>query len=96
MLIMMTSAGSFYLSIPYTESLFLLLVVATMVATRGGHYAIAGVLAGLSATTRVHGLALIAVPVVACWLDAAQSPRGRWLRARRARSSRSPCALAAY
>ena len=70
MAIMMTSAGSFYLSIPYTESLFLLLVVATLVATRRRHYELAALLAGLSATTRVHGLALIAVPVVACWLDA--------------------------
>jgi Gpi18-like mannosyltransferase len=71
----LTSAGSFYLSIPYTESLFLLLVVGTLVATRRGRFEIAGLLAGLAATTRVHGFPLIAVPVLACWLDAAQGPR---------------------
>ncbi len=81
MTIMMTSAGSFYLSIPYTESLFLLLVVGTIVATRRRRYELAGLLAGLSATTRVHGLALVAVPAVACWLDAALATRARWLRA---------------
>lgn len=80
MTIMMTSAGSFYLSIPYTESLFLLLVVGALVATRRGHYEVAGLLAGLAATTRVHGLALVAVPAVACWLDATLAIRARWIR----------------
>ncbi len=81
MTIMMTSAGSFYLSIPYTEGLFLLLVVGTLVATRRRRYELAGLLAGLSATTRVHGLALAAVPVMACWLDGALAGRARWTRA---------------
>jgi hypothetical protein len=80
MTIMMTSAGSFYLSIPYTESLFLLLVVATIVATRRRRYELAGLLAGLSATTRAHGLALVAVPAIACWLDATLAARARWTR----------------
>jgi Gpi18-like mannosyltransferase len=75
------SAGSFYLSIPYAESLFLLLVVAVLVATKRRQYELAGLLAGLSATTRVHGLALIAVPVVACWLDRAMISRTRVARA---------------
>ena len=64
-----TAAGSFYLSIPYTESLFLLLVVATMVFTRDRRYLLAAVAAGLAAATRIHGLALIAVPAVACLTD---------------------------
>ena len=81
MAIMMTSAGSFYLSIPYTEGLFLLLVVGTLVATRKRQYELAGLLAGLSATTRVHGLALVAVPALACWLDATLDGSRRWLRA---------------
>jgi len=80
MAIMMTSAGSFYLSIPYAESLFLLLVVATIVATRRRHYELAGLLAGLSGTTRVHGWALIAVPAIACWLDATVPARSRLVR----------------
>jgi Gpi18-like mannosyltransferase len=81
MAIMMTSAGSFYLSIPYAESLFLLLVVSTLVATRRGYYEIAGLLAGLSGTTRAHGWALVAVPAVACWLDTRLATRVRVARA---------------
>jgi Gpi18-like mannosyltransferase len=80
MAIMMTSAGSFYLSIPYTESLFLLLVVGTIVATRRRHYEWAGLLAGLAATTRVHGLPLVAVPALACWLDQTLASRARRAR----------------
>jgi len=74
--VLMTSAGSFYLSIPYSESLFLLLVVGVLVATRKRRYELAGLLAGLAATTRVHGLALVAVPAVASWLDH-QLPSGQ-------------------
>jgi Gpi18-like mannosyltransferase len=78
--VMMLSAGSFYLSIPYAESLFLLLVVAVLVATKRRKYEMAGLLAGLSATTRVHGLALVAVPAVACWLDQSIAVRTRAVR----------------
>lgn len=77
----MVAAGSFYLSIPYTEGLFLLLVVATLVATRHRHYELAGLLAGLSATTRVHGLALVAVPAIACLLDSKIDYSRRGIRA---------------
>ena len=69
MALTLASAGSFYLSIPYTEGLFLLLVAGTIIAARRGHYEIAGLLAGLATTTRAHGLALAAVPLVACWLN---------------------------
>jgi hypothetical protein len=78
--VMMMSAGSFYLSIPYAESLFLLLVVATIVCARRGRYELAGLLAGAAATTRAHGLALLCVPVVACWLDARLSANQRVMR----------------
>jgi Gpi18-like mannosyltransferase len=71
--VLLMSAGSFYLSIPYSESLFLLLVVATIAATRKGRFELAGLLAGAAATTRAHGLALLAVPALGCWLDARQS-----------------------
>jgi hypothetical protein len=64
-----TAAGSFYLSLPYTESLFLLLVVATMVLTRDRRYVLAAAAAGLGAATRIHGLALLAIPLVACVFD---------------------------
>jgi Gpi18-like mannosyltransferase len=69
LLLTVTAAGSFYLSIPYTESLFLLLVVATMVFTRQRRYLLAAVSCGLGAATRIHGLALVAVPVIACLAD---------------------------
>ena len=75
------SAGSFYLSIPYTEGLFLLLVVGTLIATKRRQYEVAGVLAGLAATTRAHGVALVAVPVLAAWLDSKLPAQQRWLRA---------------
>ena len=69
LLLTVTAAGSFYLSIPYTEGLFLLLVVATMVFTRERRYLLAALACGLGAATRIHGLALIAVPAMACVLD---------------------------
>ena len=69
LLITVTAAGSFYLSIPYTEGLFLLLVVATMAFTRQRRYWLAAIACGLSAVTRIHGLALIAVPAIACLAD---------------------------
>ena len=77
LLVTLTSAGAFYLLIPYTEGLFLLLVVATMVLTRRRQYALAGACCGLAAVTRVHGLALIAVPVVASLLDGTLTSRER-------------------
>ena len=78
--LILLSAGSFYLSIPYSESLFLLLVVGTLAAARSGRYELAGLLAGAAATTRAHGLALAAVPVLACWLDARQPAARRITR----------------
>jgi hypothetical protein len=77
LVLLLAGAGSFYFSLPYTEGLFLLLVVGTMTLTRHRWYALAGLVAGLSAVTRVHGLALIAVPLLACWLDRRQPPSVR-------------------
>ena len=79
--IVMMSAGSFYLSIPYSESLFLLLVVTSIAAARRGRYELSGLMAGAAATTRAHGLALVAVPTLACWLDARQPASRRLARA---------------
>jgi hypothetical protein len=81
MLAILTGAGSFYLSIPYAESLFLLLVVLVMIATRSRQYRIAGLLCGLAFTARAHGLALIAMPVIACALDTRVPARTRGLQA---------------
>ncbi|MEO8070392.1 MAG: hypothetical protein ABI652_03250 [Acidobacteriota bacterium] len=80
LLVMTTAAGSFYLSIPYTESLFLVLIVSVMILTRRRYYLLAAVLCGLAAVTRVHGLALIAVPGVACLIDQSIPPRRRFGR----------------
>ncbi len=80
LLLMMTAAGSFYLSIPYTEALFVLLVVLTLIATRRKRYLLAAVLAGLSAVTRAQGVALIAVPAIACLTDEARPLSARLAR----------------
>jgi hypothetical protein len=76
--LILTAAGSFYLSIPYTEGLFLLLVVLVLITTRGRQYWLAGLVCGLAVTTRAHGLALIAIPVIACWRNE-PTPAGRRL-----------------
>jgi hypothetical protein len=68
-LVTATAAGSFYFSIPYTESLFFLLVVAAMILARRERYLAAAVACGLGAVTRIHGLALVAIPLVGCLLD---------------------------
>ncbi len=78
--VMAAAAGSFYLSIPYTESLLLLLTVLVLIATRRRHYVLAAALAGLAAVTRAQGAALVAVPAVACWLDAELPVRARTVR----------------
>jgi hypothetical protein len=80
MVVLFTAAGSFYFSIPYTEGLFLLLIVGTMVLSRRRAYVWAALLAGLAAVTRPQGLALLAVPAIACWLDGALTSRQRWTR----------------
>ena len=73
LLLTVAAAGSFYFSIPYTESLFLLLVVAAMAFTRERRYLVAALACGLGAATRIHGLALIAVPAIACLMDGAMT-----------------------
>jgi hypothetical protein len=74
--LMLTAAGSFYLSIPYTESLFLLLVVLVMLTSRRKQYWLAGLLCGLATTTRPQGLALLAIPLIAGARDTSR-PAGR-------------------
>lgn len=71
---LLTAAGSFYLSIPYTEGLFLLLVVLAMITTEQRRYWLAGLLCGLATTTRAHGLALLAIPLLATWTDKTLPP----------------------
>ncbi len=80
MLVLFSAAGSFYFSLPYAEGLFLLLIAGTILLARRRAYVLAGLLAGLAAVTRPQGLALAAVPLLACWLDANQSRAERWRR----------------
>jgi hypothetical protein len=67
---------AFYLSAVYTEGLFLALSAGTFLAARRQRWALAGLLGGLAAMTRVTGLLLI-VPVAMLWLA---DQRGRWHR----------------
>jgi hypothetical protein len=63
------ACGTFYLSIPYTESLFLLLIAAVIALTARRLYVPAALLAGLAVVTRVQGAALIAIPLIGYWLS---------------------------
>jgi hypothetical protein len=58
------SAGSFYLSIPYTESLALFLLACTFYFTQKKHYFWAAVMAGLGAITRIQCLGLLLIPLL--------------------------------
>lgn len=75
--------AAFFFGIPYTESLFLLLAVASFLAARQGRWAVAGIFLALASATRVPGLLLV-VPVALLYLygpRADRSPdheRGGW------------------
>ena len=72
---------SYFLHIGYTESLFLMLALSSILAARKERWLIAGVLGALTCLTRANGLVLLPVLVV----EAAQQYRGtrrfqwRWL-----------------
>ncbi len=63
------SAGSFYLSIPYTESLSLFLLACTFYFTQRKSYFWAAVMAGLGAITRIQLLGLLFIPFIALLSD---------------------------
>ena len=50
---------AYFLHIPYTEALFLAVVLGSFLAARSGRWWLAGLLGGLGALTRVNGLILI-------------------------------------
>jgi Gpi18-like mannosyltransferase len=62
LVLMLTSAGSFYLSIPYTEGLYLLLTALAFRLTSRDRHPAAGLVCGLAAVTRIQGLATLAIP----------------------------------
>jgi hypothetical protein len=76
-----------FLHVPFTESLFLLLSVATFAASEKRRWFWAGVCIGLASVTRPNGIALFVVPLVrhAAWLwrerrwDWRESARLLWL-----------------
>jgi hypothetical protein len=69
---------AYFMHIGYTESLFLALMIGSMLAARKAHWWIAGALGGLAALTRINGLVLLlALPVEAAtqWISQPQSER---------------------
>lgn len=65
----LASAGSFYLSIPYTESLALFLMACTWYLTQRRYFLAASLVAGLGAISRVQLLGLIAIPFIPLLLE---------------------------
>ena len=59
---------TYFLHIPYTESLFLALTLGCIVAARRDQWMLAGVLGGCAALTRINGLVLIPVLVTEAFL----------------------------
>jgi hypothetical protein len=73
---------SYFLHIGYTESLFLALALATMLAARVRRWPLAGVLGALACMTRANGLALIPALAFEAWEDyraGGRVVRARWL-----------------
>lgn len=65
---------SFFLMAPYTESLFLALAFATVLATLDGHWRRAAVYAAIASVTRQQGVLLSLLAAPALW----HSARGWW------------------
>lgn len=88
--LLITFPLSFYFSVVYSESLFLLLTVTAFYCVRRDGWLAGGLLGGLSAATRSIGVFLI-LPLLVEWL---QQPNRRW------RSALPllliPCGLLAY
>jgi len=65
---------SFFGSAIYTESLFLLLAIGALERARSGHWLAAGVLAAASSLTRMHGLVVGVLLLVAWWEQRRKTP----------------------
>lgn len=66
---------SYFLHIPYTESLFLTLAVASFLAAREKYWASAGILAALACLTRINGLILIPALALEAWEEYRETRR---------------------
>jgi Gpi18-like mannosyltransferase len=60
---------SYFLHIPYTESLFLALTVGAFLAARKRSWLIAGILGGLACATRINGLILVPALAFEVWQE---------------------------
>lgn len=66
---------SFYLHIPYTESLFLALAVGSFLAARKRSWLLVGILGGLACLTRVNGVILIPALAFEVWEEYRETKR---------------------
>ena len=66
-LFMFVFPTSYFLHIGYTESLFMALALATMLAARARRWPLAGLLGALACMTRVNGLALLPALAFEAW-----------------------------
>jgi Gpi18-like mannosyltransferase len=69
---------AYFLHIGYTESLFLALVVGSVLAARKQYWAVAGMLGALACLTRVNGLLLVPTLMVEAWLQYRVARRINW------------------
>ena len=69
----LVGCGTFYLSIPYTESLYLLLIAAVIELTDRKWWIPAAVICSLAVITRIQGAALFAIPFFTYWVQ--QKPK---------------------
>lgn len=72
---------AYFLFLPYSESLFIALVLGSFLAARGGHWGWSGILGMLACGTRMQGLALVpALAFEAAWQYGWRAPlRAFWL-----------------
>src|SRR5258708_2407084 len=68
-LLLLCFPTAFYFAAIYSESLFLLLTVASLLAVRKKHYLWAGLFAGFATATRIIGVFLLAVLIIELYLD---------------------------
>jgi hypothetical protein len=90
LLLLAVFPAAVYFGVPYSESLFLLVAVGAFYAARTGHWAWAGVCAGLASGTRSAGLLLLIPLVMLWWGSRPRRPRdAAWL-------ALAPLGIAAY
>ncbi|HVF73391.1 MAG TPA: hypothetical protein VM940_17450 [Chthoniobacterales bacterium] len=69
---------AYFLHIGYSESLFLALVLGSLLAARKEYWAVAGLLGALAALTRVNGALLAPTLLVEAWLQYRATRRINW------------------